>query len=142
MAQGPTRLAKPTRSHPPLGRAGVEEAVTAEISTELDQLVSILANWAGPATSATVYLYGSRVRGEHKPKSDVDIAIDFGSPPDDETVDWWSFNNSNEFKDINAKLPGALQVLEHDDTVFQSKVRSGPIVHRRGNVVCVWLRGK
>jgi predicted nucleotidyltransferase len=116
--------------------------VTLEISSELDRLVTILVDWAAPATSATVYLYGSRVRGEHRPNSDVDIAVDWGNPAVGETVNWWTFNNEDEFRGINAKLPGPLQVLEPDDTEFQSKVRSGRVVYRRGNVACVWLRSK
>ncbi len=82
------------------------------------------------------------MRGEHSANSDIDIAVDWGDPADDNTVNWWTFNNADEFTSINTKLPGRLHVLEPDDTEFQVKVRSGPVVHRRGNVICVWLKAK
>ena len=116
--------------------------MTFKVSCELKHLVSTLAEWAEPATSATVYLYGSRVRGDHARDSDIDIAVDWGNPVDDATVDWWGFNNANEFSSINEKLPGPLQVLEPDDKEFHAKVRNGPFVYREGNIVCVLLRPK
>jgi predicted nucleotidyltransferase len=39
-----------------------------------------------------VYLYGSRVRGDHKATSDVDICIEWQSPTQ-ETINWWEENN-------------------------------------------------
>jgi predicted nucleotidyltransferase len=113
-----------------------------EMPPELDDLLSILADWAAPATSAKIFLFGSRVRGDHRPNSDVDISVKWTSPPDDQTTDWWTANNAEEFESIDAKLPGRLHVPEPNETEFHAKVQSSEIVHTRGNIYCVWLKGK
>jgi hypothetical protein len=51
------------------------EAVTEILmNNELEALAEILAEWIDSAPAIpTVYLFGSRVRGDHRPDSDVDI---------------------------------------------------------------------
>ena len=49
--------------------------MTADASDELKELASILAEWSR-GHAVTVYLYGSRIRGDHQPDSDVDVRID------------------------------------------------------------------
>jgi predicted nucleotidyltransferase len=45
------------------------------VSNDLKDLARLLADWAAPASGVTVYLFGSRVRGDHKADSDVDSAF-------------------------------------------------------------------
>ena len=113
-----------------------------EVSPELDDLLSVLENWAAPATSAEIFLFGSRVRGDHRLDSDVDISVKWTCPADDQTSDWWTAQNTELFKSIDAMLPGRLHVPEPSETEFHAKVQSSEIVHRRGNINCVWLKGK
>ena len=57
------------------------------------------------------WLYGSRIKGKHKPESDFDIAIEIkGNHTDETDFSFWFFNNeklNKELKDflgINAHL--------------------------------------
>src|SRR5439155_4441739 len=43
---------------------------------ELEALAETLAEWISPAPGIpAVYLFGSRVRGDHRPDSDVDVRL-------------------------------------------------------------------
>lgn len=108
---------------------------------ELFALARILADWVAPAVSLTIYLYGSRVRGDHRPDSDVDVVIDIwnGSTPEDGA--WWSSNNADDFVSINSRLPGRLEVLETDDPL-RFAIMASPVVHRDRQVICVWKEPK
>lgn len=106
------------------------------ITEELKTLAAILADWAAPAKTVTIYLYGSRVRGDHTSDSDVDIWPDWAGS--DAEVNWWMENNQNDFVDINGKLPGKLHVLPPNDPV-KEKVRFGPVILTDRNVRCVLL---
>jgi predicted nucleotidyltransferase len=45
-------------------------------NAELVALAEILADWVEPAPSVpAVYLFGSRVRGDHRHDSDVDVRL-------------------------------------------------------------------
>jgi predicted nucleotidyltransferase len=116
--------------------------VTFEVSQELENLLATLVEWAAPASSAEIFLFGSRVRGDHRPDSDVDVSIKWVYPFDDQTADWWTAQNAELFKSIDAKLPGPLHVPEPSEAEFHIKVQSSEIVHKRGNIFCVWLKGK
>ena len=65
-----------------------------EPSDELRSLAASIADWAHE--DATVHLFGSRVRGDHKPDSDVDVVIVF-SRPTDELVRWWTAVNEGSW---------------------------------------------
>ena len=49
------------------------------VTPDLVGLACILGDWAAPATGTIVYLYGSRVRGDHRVDCDVDIWVDFSN---------------------------------------------------------------
>jgi hypothetical protein len=106
---------------------------------ELLRLIRTLKKWSAPAPSSKLYLFGSRVRGDERQNSDVDVVIDCGA--DDKTVDWWTSINENRFADIDSKLPGCLH-YPRDDEDLVAQVKSGPIVYEDGNVYCIWLPPK
>jgi predicted nucleotidyltransferase len=106
-------------------------------SDDFTALASVLADWATGAPGFKLYLFGSRVRGDHRSDSDVDLSVEFAVIGDRE-MDWWMSNNQDEFSSINTKLPGKLHILEENDPVTR-KVRSGPVLHQDRNVLCVWL---
>ena len=109
--------------------------------TDLVELARTLAEWVAPAPSVTIYLFGSRVRGDHRSDSDVDIVVRFGTSPTTADVTWWSSVNADLFASINARLPGPLQILENDDHLVQ-EVLSAPEVYRDRQVTCVWRNPK
>jgi predicted nucleotidyltransferase len=108
---------------------------------DLIKLASILADWVSPAPSLTIYLYGSRVRGDHRPDSDVDVVIDLWNGSTTEDGAWWHANNADDFSAINARVRGRLEVLEIDDPLRFAIIAS-PVVHRDRQVVCVWKEPK
>lgn len=114
---------------------------SSEIATKsLETLARILAEWATPATGTRLYLYGSRVRGDHRPTSDVDICIDWGSVADAD-VKWWAENNEEDFISINSRLPGHLEIIEINDPLCATIMRA-PRVHQDRNVYCVLMPPK
>lgn len=91
-------------------------------SNALEALMQILADWAG-LPDVTVYLYGSRVRGDNRPDSDVDVHLRFNSPWSTDFVSWWASENSDQFMTINETLPGQLHILD-DVTEFEKTLRA------------------
>jgi Nucleotidyltransferase domain len=75
----------------------------------------VIADWAAPAPSATIYVYGSRVRGDHRSDSDVDLHVAMPSMPEREFVEWWTAENGKDFAELRAKLPGRLEILDPRD---------------------------
>ncbi len=58
-----------------------------------------------------VYLFGSRVRGDHRPDSDVDLRIFTEDYEGDEaTLQWWQQQNATDFAELKAALPGPLSL--------------------------------
>lgn len=110
------------------------------VADELRELARILADWAAPAPGMTLYLYGSRVRGDAKPTSDVDVCVDISKVT---TADgqWWLVNNQEDFATINAQLPGRLQILEFQDPL-KDKIFAASVIHVDRNVRCVLLPPK
>jgi hypothetical protein len=75
----------------------------------------LVADWSAPAPASTLYLFGSRVGGDHRPDSDVDVSIAWGTLSEAD-LDWWSKNNEELFVTIDNLLPGKLQILEENAT--------------------------
>jgi predicted nucleotidyltransferase len=58
---------------------------------ELTKLVLTLAKWLEPAGGFKAYLFGSRVRGDHRSDSDVDVRIFLmDCKPDAAGTVWWT----------------------------------------------------
>jgi hypothetical protein len=71
---------------------------------------TVIAEWAEPVLGLRrVFLFGSRVRGDHRPDSDVDLCIDRTNDVDaDLAIDWWLAANASGFADLRSILPGPL----------------------------------
>jgi predicted nucleotidyltransferase len=70
---------------------------------ELRQLAEVIAEWCEPVTGLEhVYLFGSRVRGDHRPDSDVDLRIfmEEWRRPDTAAVNWWTRQNESGFEEL------------------------------------------
>lgn len=103
---------------------------------DVNELVDILAAWAN-APGVTVYLFGSRVRGDHRPDSDVDIHVHWNEGINDNTARWWEDTNVRDFADLKQRLPGPLQICEGPAKLL-AEVRAARVVVRRANVTAVW----
>ena len=108
------------------------------VPEDLKSLAGILADWAAPAPGISVYLFGSRVRGDHRPDSDVDVCFKLGDKFDEADAVWWETNQSDFFAAITARLPGPLKWLDHNDPLWQ-RVVSGKVIYQDRSVYCVWL---
>jgi hypothetical protein len=112
-----------------------------QISDELKQLIAILNEWVSPAPNFRIYLFGSRARGDHRSDSDVDVIIPVPDCPDEADVKWWMAENEDDFRRINTKLSGKLQILENDDPLAKEFIQL-PAFYRHGQVACVWSPSK
>jgi predicted nucleotidyltransferase len=98
-----------------------------KVNDEVKQLARTLADWAADK-SVTVFLFGSRVRGDHRPDSDVDVFVQFGAMTGGTAV-WWTEQNSENFAGLKARLPGPLRILDANAALVPS-VTKGKVVYR------------
>jgi predicted nucleotidyltransferase len=111
---------------------------------ELRALAEILAEWieAAPGIQA-IYLFGSRVRGDHRPDSDVDVRLYLREwNPCEATMQWWADQNASDFQAVKALLPGPLAIHRETDDAADAEIRKGMVapVLVVDRVVCVWTR--
>ena len=113
-------------------------------NSSLERLANIIAEWAESLPIERVYIFGSQVRGDNKPSSDLDVAIEFSPTPTNEEMQNWQHQNDTAF----AWLKGALGIplslhVEHNDVVW-SAIRNGaqtPVLSI-GKVSCVMTPAK
>src|SRR5271168_82818 len=83
-----------------------------EAAEELRALAEAVAVWVDDVPGiSSVYLFGSRVRGDHRPDSDVDLRLyldEWGT--DNRTTEWWTRENMDDFAALKARLPGPLAI--------------------------------
>jgi hypothetical protein len=103
--------------------------------SELDALIVTLADWARGRT-VMVYLFGSRARGDHRPDSDVDISVLWRPPRDLATAAWWVEQNTADFPELKAKLPGPLKILGPDQAHYPLTLPHHE-VSRKDNVIAL-----
>lgn len=108
---------------------------------ELAPLMKLIAEWSNTAKGLSFYLYGSRVRGDHRPDSDVDLHVRIGPGVDNPTGDWWCEQNQTDFAALKRVLPGPLSILDGPDALKHA-IESAPHYRTIGNVVAVWLPPK
>jgi hypothetical protein len=119
------------------------------IPPDLPVLAETVAKWAdeAPGVSA-VYVFGSRVRGDHHPGSDVDLFL-FQEEWDasSDNVDWWLEQSAAEYRDLGDALPGPLHLLleAYDasrDAVLTARADPSGIVLQVRKAVCLWTPPK
>ncbi len=113
------------------------------MNVELRELAEVLADWIEPAPAVpAVYLFGSRVRGDHRPDSDVDVRLFLNQWRDvcRATMTWWAEQNETDFADLKSRLPGPLAIHREEQDDADVAIRRGmqdPVL-TVGRVVCVW----
>jgi predicted nucleotidyltransferase len=108
-----------------------------ELPEETKRLVRIIADWAAPAPSTVIYVFGSRVRGDHGVDSDIDVSIEPGGPD----AVWLTAQHMDVFKTIESQLGCRLIFLE-SYAPLRPEVINGLVVYQDRNVRCVLLPPK
>jgi predicted nucleotidyltransferase len=111
------------------------------VSEELKAVARAIAEWAAPVPRLRFHLYGSRVRGDHRVDSDVDIHVAWPRLPEREEVVWWTEENERDFAGLRKVLPGRLEFLEPRDPLGE-EIEKGEVVYVDRNVVCIRRAGK
>jgi predicted nucleotidyltransferase len=117
------------------------------MNKELRALAEVMAQWVHAAPGITdIYLFGSRVRGDHRPNSDVDVRLylDEWRHECGKTAQWWQDQNETDFAELKAKLPGPLAIHREKIDAADDNIRKGakdPVLTVR-KVVCVWTPPK
>lgn len=102
------------------------------IPDDIETLVSELLPWAGKMPSITFYIYGSRVRGDHRPDSDVDIFFD---------TDCATWGDLVEVQDRDG-FPEKYKCLydqSQESPELRAMIRLAPVRYRSGNITCVLM---
>ena len=71
---------------------------------EFASLMEVISTWSRPAKGFHFYVFGSRVRGDHKPGSDVDLHFRFDQDVDDAAGEWWIQQNDTDFATLKKSL--------------------------------------
>ena len=116
--------------------------------SSLPALAETVARWIdGVPGVPAVYLFGSRVRGDHRPGSDVDLCVVLWDWSGSDATDWWMRQNSSDFAELKAALPGPLKIHRDDYDAalgWVKEARRDPdrIVLQVRRAVCLWLPPK
>lgn len=100
---------------------------------ELERIATVIAGWAAELPIRRAFVFGSRVRGDHRPDSDLDVAIELyrcaelGCLPDSGTAltERWTKQNGEDFSGLKLALGIPLSLhADADDAVWPS-IRDG-----------------
>ena len=97
-----------------------------EHTAELKRIARILNEWATELPIRRVIVFGSRVRGDHRPDSDLDLAIDFASMPDhgDSLLERWAREEGEMWSGLQRALGIQPKRLEEDDVPIWKLLRA------------------
>ena len=87
------------------------------------------------------YIYGSRVRGDHRPDSDVDLYIRITPEVTNRSGDWFIEQNETDFATLKAVLPGRLEILDGPESLKRA-IENAPPYRIMDQVIAVWLQPK
>lgn len=91
----------------------------------LEEAGSVVANWAhNHRLIQRVFFFGSRVRQEHRPDSDLDIAIELILSDPDESFAQWAFERKSWLRDLERLLPWKID-LQHSSGEATPTIASG-----------------
>jgi hypothetical protein len=97
---------------------------------QLEALAKAVADWAACAPlTVSIFVFGSRVRGDHGPDGYVELSIDCGGSSD-EIAAWQAHNERTDYAALKDVLPGPLKLAPF--------IAHGSLVHWDRNVYCLW----
>ena len=104
--------------------------------SSLENAMPVVAWWARQQRLVErVYFFGSRVRGDHRPDSDLDIAVQLIYPEVDTALAHWTFELDAWASQLSAILPWELdlQLFAPDGTptIIAGVNRSSVLVYAR-----------
>jgi predicted nucleotidyltransferase len=102
----------------------------------LNALMDLLAEWAAGAP-VTVYLYGSRVRGDHRPDSDVDLYVEYVKGQEAAGDEWYNKQTEGDYSDLRKNLPGPISKVMPPFGAPHPLLFKHHEVARKGNVVAL-----
>jgi len=105
---------------------------------ELSSLMEAISAWSRPSKGLLFYIYGSRVRGDHRFDSDVDLYIRITADVDNPTGDWLTKQNEADFETLKATLPGRLELLDGPESLKRA-IENAPPYRLMDNVIAVCL---
>jgi predicted nucleotidyltransferase len=113
-----------------------EHAGSLNDDSSLADVAPVVASWARQQRLVKrVYFFGSRVRDDHQPDSDLDIAIQLINPDVDMALAHWTFEFDTWALQLSAILPWELdlQLLAPDGTptISAGVSRSSFLVYER-----------
>jgi len=113
---------------------------------DLRRAVDTLADWADDLPLKTVYVYGSRVRGDSRPDSDLDVAYESlpGAQLTRDAITKWQMEHETDFRALKQALGIRLQLLDPNDQGMLQRIKAAvkkPFLTVR-KVVCVILPAK
>lgn len=108
---------------------------------ELPQIQSVVSTWArSKPLIKRVYLFGSRVRGDHKPTSDIDIAVEldpsaFTGADESGGLATWMFEAKAWRDELKVLVPLEVQLErynpEQTPTVNKGIDRSSELIYEK-----------
>jgi predicted nucleotidyltransferase len=102
----------------------------------LSELMDVLAEWAAGAP-VTVYVYGSRVRGDHRPDSDVDLYVEYVKGYEAAGDKWYNAQTEQNYSGLREKLPGPISKVMPPFGSRHPFIFNPSEVVRKGNVVAL-----
>ena len=113
----------------------------AALPAGLTELAGIVADWAdGCPGVGRVFLFGSRVRGDHRPDSDLDIAIEPGTHPTSMFVRAVIQSKETDFAALMKRCPVPVHITvnEHRWRLLLEITRPAVVLHDR-KVIALYL---
>ena len=93
---------------------------------EFDEMAAAVAEWAGTQPLVRkAYLFGSRVRGTHRPDSDLDVAVEiFTLPGDSSPFTTWTGEAQRLKASIAGVVPTAIDLDWYGDEVETPRIHA------------------
>jgi predicted nucleotidyltransferase len=116
------------------------------VGPDLKAIARAVADWVDDVPGVpVVFIFGSRVRGDHHEGSDVDIRLfkyewADGGPLDDVTSEWWDKQNETHCAELEERLGTQVYVIsdqyDSSDDAIRAAAEIPVYVDRKA--VCVW----
>jgi predicted nucleotidyltransferase len=100
-------------------------------------LARVLDEWASLLPIESVYLFGSIVRGDDQPGSDLDVAVKFDPTAGQDAMHRWQYESETYFSDLRKRLGYPLSLHVDSNDAAWTIIRSSETVYEVGKVKCV-----